>query len=62
MTEVIEEKRGPGRPRKEEKIVARVVRGFYPEEDKKVHKGTIIDVTPMELIEGLEAGTLERVK
>ena len=60
MTE--EKKRGPGRPKKEPTMAARVLRGFFPEADVKVRKGEIIDVTAKQMIEGLEAGTLERVK
>lgn len=61
-----EEKRGPGRPRKEDtpRISARVLRDYWPTEHQidRVRKGQIVNVTAEEMIEGLEAGTLERVK
>lgn len=62
MTE--ETKRGPGRPGKEETVQARVLRDYWPSEDQssRVRKDQIIDVTKDELIEGMEAGHLERVK
>lgn len=43
---------------------ARVVRDFWPTEDgrDRVRAGSVIDVTPEQLIDGMENGTLERVK
>lgn len=51
-------------PTKEETVKARVLRDFWPTGDDKdrVRAGAIIDVTKDTLIDGLEAGVLERVK
>lgn len=62
MTE--DTKRGPGRPPKAETVSVRVLRGFWPTENQedRVRKGQIIEVTKDDLIAGLEAGTMERIK
>lgn len=48
----------------EDLIPARVLRDFWPTEkqEDRVRKGQVIDVTANDLIEGMENGTLERVK
>ena len=58
------EKRGPGRPKKEETVQARVLRGYWPTDDQndRVRKGSIVEVSKDALIEGMEKGFLERVK
>ena len=59
-----EEKRGPGRPKAEKAMRARVLRDFWPTENEvdRVRAGTVIDVTAEQMIDGLESGILERVK
>lgn len=46
----------------EKTVAAVVVRDFWDETGERVREGTIIDVSPMALVEGMEAGTLARVK
>lgn len=39
-----------------------VLRDFWPEEDNRIRAGSVIDVTPDEAMDGLERGTLARMK
>lgn len=45
-------------------IAARVLRDYWPTEDQldRVRKGAIVEVTAGDLINGMENGTLERIK
>jgi len=51
-------------PQEEETVEARVLRGYWPTEkqEDRVRKGQIVSVTKDALIDGMEAGLLERVK
>lgn len=67
MTE--DTKRGPGRPPKAaesvttaETVMCRVQRDYWPQEGVRIRAGEIIECTPMEAIEGIERGALERVR
>lgn len=71
MTE--ETKRGPGRPPKADKpeepkraetVACRVKRDYWPTEHEtdRVRAGTIVELAPMDAIEGIESGLFERVK
>lgn len=64
MTQDDTQKRGPGRPKEDKTIAARVLRDYWPTEDQndRVRKGAIIEVTAEQMIDGMEIGTLERVK
>ena len=46
------------------KFAAKVLRDFWPtgDQEDRVRKGQVIEVTPEELIAGLELNTLARVK
>ena len=50
--------------KKTEKISAQVLRDYWPTDNQmdRVRKGQVIEVTAEELIEGMEKGTLQRVK
>ncbi len=43
-------------------VTVRVLRAFWPEEDQRVEKGAVIDVTTDEALDGIENGMFERVK
>ncbi len=47
-----------------ELVTCRVVRDFWPSanEDDRVRKGQIIELTPMDAIDAIEAGAVERVR
>lgn len=47
---------------KEKMVKVRVLRAFWPEEDQRVEKGTEIEVTVEQALDGVENGMLERVK
>lgn len=52
-------------PEKKTKLIAaRVLRDYWPTESQKdrVRKGTVVEVTAEDMIDGMENGTLERVK
>lgn len=57
-----EEKRGPGRPPKAEKMQFIVMRDFWPtdSQEDRVRKGTVVEMDPAEAIEGIEKGALKR--
>ena len=57
-----EEKRGPGRPKKDSTIQCVVNRDYWPEEGKRVRKGTIVELTPEEALDGIEAGAIRRLR
>jgi hypothetical protein len=57
-----EEKRGPGRPPKQDVFAAVVLRDYWTESGDRIRKGQVVEVAPMQMIEGLELGTLARVK
>jgi len=43
-------------------VACTVLRDYWPEEDKRVPAGTVIRVSPEEAMDGIENGTLARVK
>lgn len=43
-------------------VLVRVLRDYWPAEDERVRKGTLQEMTALEALDGIEAGTLERVK
>lgn len=53
------------KPRRKAKVACTVLRDFWTADDEKggrVSAGTVIEVTPEEAMDGIEAGTLSRVK
>ena len=53
------------KPRKRAKVACRVLRDYWTDAEpphNRIRKGTIVDVTSEEAMDGMEAGTLERVK
>lgn len=58
-----EEKRGPGRPPKSEKLQFEVCRDFWPTDnrDDRVRKGTVIEMTAAEALDGVSCGALRKV-
>ncbi len=63
MTDEIETEDKPKRGRG--KVACMVLRDFWRDEDEKggrVFAGTVVEVTPEEAMDGIEAGTLARVK
>lgn len=52
-----------GRPPKQG-VMCEVLRDYWPTENEidRVRKGTIVEVTPDEAMDGMEAGLLKRVK
>lgn len=50
--------------KQEKKIAAEVLRDYWPTEKQtdRVRKGRIVEVTPEDLIAGMESGTLKRAK
>jgi hypothetical protein len=46
----------------EKKIKCVVLRDFWPEADQRVHAGTVMEFTPEQAMDGVEAGLLSRVK
>ena len=57
-----EEKRGPGRPPKQEAFPCEVLRDFWTETGERVRKGTIVDLPAGEALDGVEQGRVKRVK
>lgn len=57
-----EEKRGPGRPKKEQMVQCVVNRDFWPAEGERVRKGTIVEMTAAEALDGIESGAMSRLK
>jgi hypothetical protein len=57
-----EEKRGPGRPPKAETIKCVVLRDYWDEAGERVPAGTEVDMPIADAMDGVEAGTLSRVK
>lgn len=57
-----EEKRGPGRPKKDSLVQCVVNRDYWPTEGERVRKGTIIEITPEEALDGIETGAISRLK
>lgn len=57
-----EEKRGPGRPPKKDAVQCVVLRDFWPEEGNRVVKGTVVEMTPDQAMDGIEAGAVRRLK
>jgi hypothetical protein len=49
-------------PAKEKTIKVRVLRDFWPKENERVRKGTEVDVSVEEALDGIESGAFERVK
>ena len=43
-------------------VACTVLRDYWPKADERVPAGTIIHVTPDEAMDGIENGTLSRVK
>lgn len=56
------EKRGPGRPPKQEKFPCEVLRDYWTAEGDRIRKGTIVDLPAGEALDGVEAGRVRRVK
>lgn len=59
-----EEKRGPGRPPKVEKIACELLRDYWPTDNQleRMKKGSIQEFEPLEAIELIEEGRVRRVK
>ena len=59
-----EEPKKRGRPAKSNLVTCEVLRGYWPTENQedRVRKGDIIEVTPEQAMDGLESGMLKRVK
>ena len=43
-------------------VRCRVLRDFWPKEDERVRAGTIIELSAEEAMDGIESGSLSRVK
>lgn len=57
------QKRGPGRPPKEDgpKMMPFVVlRDYWPTEDERVRKGTVVEMAAEDALGGIESGALRR--
>lgn len=59
-----EEKRGPGRPKKDSKLQFVVRRDFWPtdRQEDRVRKGTIVEMTAEEALDGIASGAIERLR
>jgi len=57
-----EEKRGPGRPPKQDTFPCEVLRDFWTEDGERIRKGTITDLTAEKALDGVEQGRVKRVK
>lgn len=47
---------------KSQTVACVVLRDYWPAEDDRVRAGTIVDLEPMDAIDGIESGLLSRVK
>ena len=57
-----EEKRGPGRPPKEATVACVILRDFWDEDCVRHRAGEIIEMSVPDALDGIEAGSLSRVK
>lgn len=59
-----EQKRGPGRPRKEPEgtVTCEILRDFWDAEGERHRAGTIVEVSVAEALDGIESGALRRAK
>lgn len=57
---VLEEPKDDKKEPARETVAAVVLRDMWPTEDKRIRKGSVIEVAPMELVEGMEKGHLKR--
>lgn len=46
----------------EDTVTCEVLRDFWPSEGNRVRKGSVVEVTKDEALDGVEAGALKRVK
>ena len=47
---------------KSQTVACVVLRDYWPAENDRVRAGTILDIEPMDAIDGIESGLLSRVK
>lgn len=63
LQELLEQHTGPDTaPAQGDMIACVVLRDYWPDEDVRVRKHTVVHVEPMAAIEGIEGGKLARLK
>lgn len=57
-----EERRGPGRPPKKDTFTMRVLRDYWDEAGERIAAGSLVEASAEVAMDGVEAGSLSRVK